>query len=285
MNKKNCCTRYTTVESLRGRLAVERALGKKIGFLATMGALHEGHLTLARDLREHADIVVASVFVNPTQFNDKKDYEAYLINIDADHAALEEQGVEILFAPAVDEIYPSGFQTTLKPGALTQRWEGEFRPGHFAGMATVVAILLSIVSPDVSIFGEKDFQQLRIVEQMVKDLRFPVKILRGRLVREESGLAMSSRNVRLTPENRSAAAAISRGLLSAKSLAANGVVDVSELLAAARSQILQIPEHEIEYLTVVDEDTLEPISVVASAARLLTVVRVQGVRLLDNIAL
>jgi pantoate--beta-alanine ligase len=285
MNIKNCCTRYTTVESLRGRLAVERALGKKIGFLATMGALHEGHLTLARDLREHADIVVASVFVNPTQFNDKKDYEAYLINIDADHAALEEQGVEILFAPAVDEIYPSGFQTTLKPGALTQRWEGEFRPGHFAGMATVVAILLSIVSPDVSIFGEKDFQQLRIVEQMVKDLRFPVKILRGRLVREESGLAMSSRNVRLTPENRSAAAAISRGLLSAKSLAANGVVEVSELLAAARSQILQIPEHEIDYLTVVDEDTLEPISVVTSAARLLTVVRVQGVRLLDNIAL
>ena len=285
MNIKNCCTRYTTVESLRGRLAVERALGKKIGFLATMGALHEGHLTLARDLREHADIVVASVFVNPTQFNDKKDYEAYLINIDADHAALEEQGVEILFAPAVDEIYPSGFQTTLKPGALTQRWEGEFRPGHFAGMATVVAILLSIVSPDVSIFGEKDFQQLRIVEQMVKDLRFPVKILRGRLVREESGLAMSSRNVRLTPENRSAAAAISRGLLSAKSLAANGVVEVSELLAAARSQILQIPEHEIEYLTAVDEDTLEPISVVTSAARLLTVVRVQGVRLLDNIAL
>jgi pantoate--beta-alanine ligase len=282
---ENHCARYTTVASLRERLTAERSLGKKIGFLATMGALHEGHLTLARDLREHVDIVVSSVFVNPTQFNDRKDYEAYLINIDADQAALEQQGVEILFAPLVEEIYPSGFQTTLKPGPLAQRWEGEFRPGHFEGMATVVAVLLTIVSPDVSIFGEKDFQQLRIVEQMVRDLRLPVQIIRGRLVREESGLAMSSRNARLSPENRFAAAAISRGLFRAQSLAAKGVKDVGELLAAARDEIQRIPDHTIDYLAVVDDHTLEPISLLTAAARLLTVVRVQGVRLLDNVAL
>lgn len=282
---ENRCTKYTTVESLRSRLSVERASGKRIGFLATMGALHEGHLTLARDLRQHADIVISSVFVNPTQFNDPKDYEAYLINIDADQAALEQQGVEVLFAPTVNEIYPAGFQTTVRPGPLAQRWEGEFRPGHFEGMATVVAVLLNIVSPDVTIFGEKDFQQLRIVEQMVKDLRLPIQILRGRLVREESGLAMSSRNARLTPENRMAAAGISRGLMRAQSLAEGGIKDVEQVLAAARSEITQIPGHTIDYLAVVDDATLEPIDVITSPARLLTVVRVQGVRLLDNVAL
>ena len=285
------CERFTTISSLRERLEIERRSGKKIGFLATMGALHEGHLTLARDLEPHCDIRVASVFVNPTQFNDPKDYQAYLINIDADQEALASAGVSILFAPSAEEMYPYGFQTTVLPGLLSVRWEGEHRPGHFAGMATVVAMLLTIVAPDVTIFGEKDFQQLRIVEQMVKDLRMPVKILRGRLVRESDGLAMSSRNARLNPENRKVAAAISAGLFSAREMAQGGEGSCDKILGAARAIIESIPGHVIDYLAVVNEENLEPLTHVAVdpsstvKARLLAVVRVQGVRLLDNVAL
>ena len=279
------CTRYSTVLALRERLNSERAAGKRIGFLATMGALHEGHLSLARTLARDAEVRVASIFVNPTQFNDRKDYEAYLINIEADQRALELAGVEILFAPSVDEMYPHGFQTKVTPGALATRWEGEFRPGHFEGMATVVAMLLAIVSPDVTIFGEKDFQQLRIVEQMVEDLKIPVRVIRGALVREESGLAMSSRNARLSNENRIAAASISRGLFKAQELSASGVNNSAALLAAAMAEINTISDHTVDYLAVVDEATLEPVTTAHADSRILTVVRVQGVRLLDNIAL
>lgn len=285
------CVRYTTTEALRERLASERKAGKKIGYLATMGALHEGHLTLARDLEPHCDVRVASVFVNPTQFNDPKDYQAYLINIDADQAALASAGVEILFAPSAQEMYPKGFQTSILPGPLAARWEGEHRPGHFAGMATVVNLLLTIVSPDVTIFGEKDFQQLRIVEQMVKDLRIPVQVIRGRLVRERDGLAMSSRNARLDPANRSAAAAISGGLFSAKETAGAGERSCAVIVSAAQKVISTIPGQSIDYLAVVNEDTLEPLSTLPDPAhgdikaRILAVVRVQGVRLLDNVAL
>jgi pantoate--beta-alanine ligase len=277
--------RYSTVEELRSRLVTERREGKKVGFLATMGALHSGHLELANTLREHCEIRVCSVFVNPTQFNDPKDYEAYLINVDVDERALESQGVDILFAPSSAEMYPAGSQTTVMPGLLSLPLEGEFRPGHFTGVCTVVLMLLSIVEPHVTIFGEKDFQQLRLVEQMVSDFKLPVKVLRGELVRESDGLALSSRNARLSPESRQHAVAISRGLFAARDAFVLGERNADVLEQIVRAALHSVPDFVEEYIRVVREDTLLKVAVVEGACRLLVVVRIQGVRLLDNIAL
>ena len=277
--------RYSTVEALRSRLVTERREGKRVGFLATMGALHSGHLELANTLREHCDIRVCSVFVNPTQFNDPRDYEAYLINVDVDERALESRGVDILFAPSSAEMYPAGSQTTVMPGLLSLPLEGEFRPGHFTGVCTVVLMLLSIVEPHVTIFGEKDFQQLRLVEQMVSDFKLPVKVLRGELVRESDGLALSSRNARLSPESRQHAVAISRGLFAARDAFVHGERNADVLEQIVRAALHSVPDFVEDYIRVVREDTLLKVAVVEGACRLLVVVRIQGVRLLDNTAL
>ena len=277
--------RYTTVAALRVRLTAERNAGKKIGFLATMGALHRGHLELGRTLKEHCDVRVCSIFVNPTQFNDPKDYEAYLINIDADERALESEGVDILFAPSSAEMYPAGSQTTVMPGPLALPLEGEFRPGHFPGVCTVVLMLLTIVGPDVTIFGEKDFQQLRLVEQMVRDFKLPVQVLRGELVRESDGLALSSRNTRLSPESRQHALAISRGLFAAKEAFVQDERNAKTLEQIVRASVQSAPNCVEDYIRVVNEETLSRVRVVEGCCRLVVVVRIQGVRLLDNIAL
>jgi pantoate--beta-alanine ligase len=250
-----------------------------------MGALHEGHLSLARTLTSHCDVRVCSIFVNPTQFNDPKDYQAYIINLQNDQALLEREGVDILFAPDVSEIYPAGFQTSVQVSRLSRTLEGALRPGHFEGVATVCSILFSIVGPDCAIFGEKDFQQLRLIEQLVSDLKLPIEVVRGELVRDVDGLALSSRNARLTPEGRNYALLISRGLHIALAAFRRGERDAATIEQIVVECIAGMPSPQIDYVTVVNEETLEPLSTLSGKCRLLVVARVDGVRLLDNVAL
>ena len=275
----------TTISELRAEIQAHKRVGKRIGFVPTMGALHEGHLSLARTLTKHSDVRVCSIFVNPTQFNDPKDYQAYVINLEKDKALLEREGVDLLFAPTVEEIYPAGFQTTVTVNEISKPWEGALRPGHFAGVATVVTILFNAVSPDVAIFGEKDFQQLRLIEQMVRDLKQGIEIVRGELVRDGDGLALSSRNARLSSEGRLNALSISRGLFEARDAYRGGERRSQELEAIVADSVRAVRGAEIEYISVVDEETLERVSEISGACRMLVVARIEGVRLLDNIAI
>lgn len=274
-----------TVQELRATIASLRAEGALVGFVPTMGALHEGHLSLARTLKDHAHIRVCSIFVNPTQFNDPKDYEAYTVNLERDKELLEQEGVDILFAPRVDEMYPAGFQSTVSVSEVSKPFEGALRPGHFTGVATVVCILFNAVNPDVAIFGEKDFQQLALIERMVADLKMNVRILRGALVRDSDGLALSSRNARLSSQGRQHALLISRGLFAARDAFRKGERNAVALEGIVRAHIQEMPNPMIDYVTLVDETTLTPREVASGACRVLVVARVDGVRLLDNIAL
>lgn len=271
-----------TVAELRAHLRPLRQAGKKIGFVPTMGALHEGHLSLARTLRKNSSVRVCSIFVNPTQFNDPKDYEAYTVNLPKDQAMLEAEGVDVLFAPTAREVYPEGFQTSVSVRDVSAPFEGALRPGHFTGVASVVTILFNAVQPDVAIFGEKDFQQLSLIERMVKDLKMDIDIVRGALIRDADGLALSSRNARLSPTGRQHALQISKGLFEAQSVFRAGERSSSRLEEIVRNAIHQMPSPEIDYVTMVDEATLQPVSTVGGTCRILVVARVEGVRLLDN---
>lgn len=274
--------RYTSVFDIFQEVARLKGQGLRIGFVPTMGALHEGHLSLARTLREHADVRVCSVFVNPTQFNDPKDYEAYKINLERDAELLRGEGVDILFAPPVSEIYPPGFQSTVTVGEISKPWEGAHRPGHFNGVATVVSILFNIIRPDVAIFGEKDFQQLRLIEQMVSDLKLGVEIVRGKLMRDGDGLALSSRNARLSSQGRRDALALSRGLRAAQGAFSAGERSGEALQRAALTEVEKVPGAIVDYIALVDEETLEVVSEASGDTRMLMAVTVEGVRLLDN---
>jgi len=277
--------RCTSIQSLREELQHSRSAGRRIGLVPTMGALHEGHLSLARTLSQHCDVRVCSVFVNPLQFNDPKDYEAYTVNLERDQALLAHEGVDLLFVPSVEEMYPSGFQTSVTVRQVSKPFEGEFRPGHFEGVATVVSMLFNIVRPDVAIFGEKDLQQLILIEQMVRDLKFDLEIVRGALVRDPDGLALSSRNVRLSAEGRGHALSISRGLFQAREAFASGETRASVLEQIAVDEIHSMPEPQIDYVALVDERSLDRVERVEGSCRIVVVARVEGVRLLDNIAL
>jgi pantoate--beta-alanine ligase len=275
----------TTIAELRAEIKAHKRAGKRIGFVPTMGALHEGHLSLARTLKQHSDVRVCSIFVNPTQFNDPKDYAAYVINLEADRRLLEKEGVDILFAPSVSEIYPKGFQTSITVSEVSKLWEGPLRPGHFMGVASVVTILFNAVQPDVAIFGEKDFQQLRLIEQMVADLKMDIRIIRGALVRDEHGLALSSRNARLSAKAKADAVAINRGLLAACKACGAGERDAKALEEIAAEIVRAVPGAEIEYIAAVYEETLAPVETIEGACRILAVVKIEGVRLLDTMAL
>ena len=275
----------TSIKELRAEIKAHKVTGKRVGFVPTMGALHEGHLSLARTLRQHCDIRVCSIFVNPTQFNDPKDYEAYIINLDKDKELLEREGVDILFAPHVSEIYPKGYQTTVTVSEISKPFEGALRPGHFAGVATVVTVLFNAVTPDVAIFGEKDFQQLRLIEQMVRDLQMDIEIVRGALVRDSDGLALSSRNVRLSQEGRRNSLAISRGLFAAQAAFTKGERSASKLEGLVAASVRDVPGATTDYISAVNEETLERVEAIVGPSRILVVVKIDGVRLLDNIAL
>jgi pantoate--beta-alanine ligase len=274
-----------TVEQCRAALHAARAGGATVGFVPTMGALHAGHISLANALLSHCDIRVCSIFVNPTQFNDPKDYEAYQVNLTKDQEMLAKAAVDFLFAPDVAEIYPEGYQTTVSVNEISKSFEGALRPGHFTGVASVVTILFNIVKPDVAIFGEKDFQQLTLIEQMVRDLKIDIRIVRGAMVRDADGLALSSRNARLSAQGREHALLISKGLFAAEQAFRAGQRSATALSQIVRKSIEKMPNPVIDYIAVVDEGTLQEVQAVRDACRILVVARVDGVRLLDNIAL
>jgi pantoate--beta-alanine ligase len=276
-----------TVGDMRDALAVAHRDGLRIGFVPTMGALHEGHLSLVRQARSDCDVVVASIFVNPTQFNDARDLAAYPRTEAEDSARLAEAGLDMLFAPANSEVYPDGFSTTIDVGAITEPLEGATRGAvHFRGVATVVAKLLNIVQPQAAYFGQKDAQQVLVVRRMVSDLNLPVDVIACPTVREADGLAMSSRNARLSPEARKSALGLSAALFAMRNAAESGTHSAEALRSLGLDVMAQhgIEQSAVGYLAVVDNRTLQPVDDVSTGALLLTAAHVGGVRLIDNVA-
>jgi pantoate--beta-alanine ligase len=270
---------------IRDPASLRRALnGAEVGLVPTMGALHEGHLVLIRrSVAENARTVM-SLFVNPTQFSDPADLAKYPRNIDQDVALAGSTGVDIVYAPDVETVYPPGFATAVEVTGLTDRWEGAFRPGHFRGVTTVVTVLLNTVHPARSYFGEKDFQQLTIVRRMHRDLLLPGEIVGCPTVRDDDGLALSSRNRRLSPTDREIALAIPRSLFAMASLAPQGEQSVDRVLDEGH-RFLDRPDLTVDYLAIVDPQTLDPITGPCAGARAIVAATVRGVRLIDNMAI
>ena len=261
-----------------------RRENKSVAFVPTMGALHEGHLALVREAKQSADVVIVSIFVNPTQFNDRADLERYPRDLTADAARLAEFGVDYVFAPEASEIYPDGFSTYVYVEGVSEGLEGAARPGHFRGVATVVTILFNTVRPDKAFFGQKDAQQAAVIKRLTTDLGFETEVMVVATVREESGLAMSSRNELLTPEEREKAAVIFRGLKEAKVAFRNGARNASELIEIARNTIGSEPLARIDYISAVDAETLETIEKIDDREVLLSAAVYFGkVRLIDNV--
>lgn len=262
-----------------------RARRKTIGLVPTMGFLHEGHLELIRAAKKKAKIVVVSIFVNPTQFLPGEDLERYPRDFAGDRRKAAMAGADAIFAPEAAEMYPEGFQTFVEVAQITRDYCGAARPGHFRGVATVVAKLFNIVQPDLAFFGEKDYQQLQCVRRLARDLDFAVQIVGLPTVREADGLAMSSRNVYLSPEERNRALAISRGLLKARRIFAAGERDSSELTAAVLDILRNQAGLDVEYVAVCHPETLERLPAIDREAVILVAARVGKTRLIDNVRL
>jgi pantoate--beta-alanine ligase len=268
-----------TVAEVRAHVGAARRAGRSIGLVPTMGAFHEGHLSLMRAARSQCDEVVVWLFVNPAQFNEAADLAAYPRDEAADAEMAEAEGVDLLFAPGLEEVYPGGFSTTVTVAGLGDTLEGAHRPGHFAGVATVVTKMLNMVAPDVAYFGAKDAQQVALVRRLVADLDIPVRIEALPIVREPDGLAMSSRNVRLDAAGRERAVALSRGLAAAERAVAAGERDAERLRAAVSNELRGV---EAEYVALVDPDTFEPVRRVNGRVLVALAARVGDIRLIDN---
>lgn len=252
-----------------------------VALVPTMGALHEGHLALVREARARADKVVASIFVNPLQFNDKADLDRYPRDEDADARKLEGAGCDLLWMPSAADFYPEGFATTVHVDGITERWEGEHRPGHFDGVATVVTKLFTNTRPDLAIFGEKDFQQLALIRRFTRDLNLGVDIVGHMTVREEDGLAMSSRNALLSSDERTTAVVLNHALKEARRDILAGK-EVKTVLSGARAKLTKAGFGPIDYVAYVDPDTLEPLDKRAKEGRLIAAAFLGKVRLIDN---
>jgi pantoate--beta-alanine ligase len=275
-----------TPAEMRAWSDARRVTGKRVGFAPTMGFLHAGHLSLYDILRGHGcNAVAASIFVNPTQFGPGEDFEKYPRDEARDQGLLREAGVQAVFLPSVADMYPEGSQTFVDVTGVSRGLCGSSRPGHFRGVATVVAKLFNIVRPHVAVFGEKDFQQLAVLRRMARDLDFGIEILGAPIVREADGLAMSSRNKYLEGADRAAALCLSRGLFRARALFEGGERDPLALAAAVRSEIDGEPRASLEYAEARDPETLEPVTVPSGAVTLLVAARVGPARLIDNITL
>lgn len=276
-----------TVAGIRERvLRARMGEGRTVALVPTMGYLHEGHLSLVDRAVELADLVVMSVFVNPLQFGEGEDLEAYPRDLDRDAALARERGVHVVFAPGIDEMYPAGEPlVTVDPGPMADVLCGAHRPGHFRGVLTVVAKLFNIVRPDVAVFGRKDYQQAVLVERMTRDLNLPVRIEKAPVVREDDGLAMSSRNEYLSPEERAQAPALHRGLVRARDRFLDGEAEAGALLEAFRSEVSGQPDVRVQYAEVVNPETLEPV-VKAETGHVMAVAAFLGeTRLIDNVVL
>ena len=260
-----------------------RGANLTIGFVPTMGYLHEGHIDLVRHARTESDVVVVSIFVNPTQFDRKDDFDRYPRDDARDHALLEAERVDVLFMPAADQVYQPGAATRVRVDRLAETLCGPRRPGHFEGVATIVAALLSMVTPDRAWFGEKDYQQLCIVRRMVRDLHFPVSIIGVPTVREADGLAMSSRNARLGAPQRAIAPAVHRALTAATDAYLAGETLTAVLIQRAHAVLAKHPELRPEYLEVVDGETLQPVATATDRSVIAAAVWLGEVRLIDNV--
>lgn len=259
-----------------------RATGQRVALVPTMGALHEGHLALVDEARRHADVVVVSIFVNPLQFNRSDDFDTYPRPIDEDLALCAAHGVDAVYAPRAAAMYPPGFETHVNPGPLAEVLEGAQRPGHFRGVTTVVAKLFGAARPHVAVFGQKDFQQLAIIRRMTIDLDMGIEIVGAPTVREADGVAMSSRNRRLSPAQRYAAVCVSQSLQAVADGVHRGIVHVAELTALGRAVVEMEPLARFEHLEIVHPDTLRPLAVVGATAVAVTAVWFGEVRLIDN---
>jgi pantoate--beta-alanine ligase len=274
-----------TVAELRAALSPCRREDRSVGFVPTMGAFHDGHLALMARARQECDFVVVSLFVNPSQFDDGSDLAAYPADEERDSALAAQAGVDVLFAPTVEEVYPPGFATSVTVAGLSEPLEGDQRgASHFTGVATVVLKLLNMVGPDVAFFGQKDAQQALIVRRLVHDLDVPVRVEVVPTVREPDGLAMSSRNVRLDASERARAAALSQGLSAGAAAVAAGARERAAILAAARHP-LELHDVQPEYLELVSTDTLAPVERLDGEALLAVAARVGSTRLIDNATL
>jgi pantoate--beta-alanine ligase len=263
-----------------------RRENKTVAFVPTMGALHEGHLALVKEARQSSDVVIVSIFVNPEQFNDKGDLERYPRDLTADAALLAEYEVDYIFAPENPEIYPEGFATYVYVEGVSEGLEGASRPGHFRGVATVVAILFNTVRPDLAFFGQKDAQQVAVIKRLTTDLGFETEIVVVPTVREESGLALSSRNRILTDEEREKASVIYRSLREAKVAFKQGERNAAKLIEIVQTGIATEPLAIVDYVSVVDSKTLEPVEKVPDTETLIAAaVRFGSVRLIDNVVL
>ncbi len=273
-----------TIADLRALLRPLREEGKRIGFVPTMGFLHEGHGALIRQSAARCDATVVSIFINPTQFGPREDLAGYPRDLERDQNLCLDAGATVLFLPEVSEIYPTGFQTHIEPGRLAEPLCGRFRPGHFRGVATVVAKLFSMVQPDLAFFGQKDFQQTVVVRRMARDLNLPVDVVVVPTVREADGLALSSRNTYLDEDARRRALSLSKGLVAAKAAFEQGERQAERLLDLARAPLADVDS--VQYLELVDTQNLEPIQgAVDRTAALCVAAYLGSTRLIDNVIL
>jgi pantoate--beta-alanine ligase len=270
---------------MRAASGAIRREGKRLGFVPTMGALHEGHLSLVRAACASSDAVVASIFVNPTQFGPNEDLAKYPRSLDRDCELLQGEGVELLFAPTVEEMYPAGSVTWVTVEGLSDKLDGRSRPGHFRGVTTVVAKLFHVVYPDAAFFGQKDAAQVAIIRRMVRDLHLPVEIVTCPIVREPDGLAMSSRNAYLDPEQRKQALVLHRSLMRVQQLSDSGEREVGKLLAAGREEFAKDSSVRLDYFEIVDPDKLDPVEDISGGALAAVAAFVGSTRLIDNILL
>jgi pantoate--beta-alanine ligase len=275
----------TKIVEMQSASRAARRAGKRMGLVPTMGALHQGHLSLIRAARAACACVAASIFVNPTQFGPNEDLANYPRSFDRDRELLQQERVDFLFAPGVEEMYAQGAMTWVTVDELGSKLDGRSRPGHFRGVTTVVSKLFHIVEPDAAFFGQKDAAQLAIIRRMVRDLNFPVEIVACPIVREPDGLAMSSRNTYLSPEQRKQALVLHRALCAIKQSVDQGERDAATLLLAGRKEFSSEPTVRVDYFEIVDPDTLDPVEDVSAGALVAVAAYVGTTRLIDNIPL
>jgi pantoate--beta-alanine ligase len=281
----------TTIPDVRAACHNARAsstrpsLAPGLGLVPTMGALHEGHLSLVRAAKNRRRVVAASIFVNPTQFGPTEDFSKYPRQFDRDRRLLENEGVDILFAPAIDEIYPDTAVTWVVVEGLSDKLDGRSRPGHFRGVTTIVAKLFNIVEPDAAFFGQKDAAQLAIIQRMVQDLNFPVEIVACPIVREPDGLAMSSRNAYLNPEERNRALVLQLSLQQARQQFENGETIAAKLISAAKEAFAAEPQVALDYFEIVHPGTLDPVKQITEKTLVAVAAHVGSTRLIDNLVL
>ncbi len=275
----------SSIREMQGLVNGVIRTGKRISLVPTMGALHEGHINLINEGRNRGDVLVVSIFVNPTQFGLSEDFTKYPRDLEGDLSKIEDLGVDIVFAPNLEEIYPEGFQTYVEVKDLQEHLCGHFRPGHFRGVATVVLKLFNIVKPQVALFGEKDYQQLKTIQRMVKDLNLEVEVIGYPIVREKDGLALSSRNVYLLMNERNSASQVSKALREIKRKFDMGCRNTNLMVEFGKKILEETGINDIDYLEICDPETLESKELAGRGDLLAVAVRIKGTRLIDNIRL